>query len=253
MNEEPRGKKTGYPPVQRMTDSQRVRVVKEIFATITGKYDFLNHFLSAGRDIFWRRSASRRLRFFRTHRFLDVATGTGDMAFTTACLHPGVRVAGIDFVWEMLVRTGAKLRRRNPRPGIDLIQADALNLPFPKDSFDAAGIAFGIRNVPDMDRAFREMLRVVVPGGQVFVLEMTPPQHEVLKKLYGPYLTSLLPKIARPFSSNPEAYRYLADSIMNFPGPAALAGMMERAGMTNVTTHPLTFGITHLFIGNRPA
>jgi demethylmenaquinone methyltransferase/2-methoxy-6-polyprenyl-1,4-benzoquinol methylase len=244
--------KNKYPSVSRINDAQRVRLVKEIFATITGKYDFLNHFLSAGQDIYWRRYAARRMTFSRTRRYLDVATGTGDLGIAAAYHHPGVRVVGLDFVHEMLDAAAGKIRQQNLKPRIALLRGDALRLPFPDGSFDAAGIAFGIRNIPDKHGAFKEMLRIVVPGGQILILEMTFPQLPLIKRMYAPYLTRLLPALARAFSPNPHAYRYLADSILDFPSPDRFVESMEGAGMVGVSRHPLTLGITHLFIGHKP-
>ncbi|HOW57804.1 MAG TPA: class I SAM-dependent methyltransferase, partial [Smithellaceae bacterium] len=113
-------------------------------------------------------------------------------------------------------------------------------------------IAFGIRNIPDRERALKEMLRVTVPGGQVMVLEMTFVRNRFFKFLYHVYLNRLLPLFAKIFSTNPAAYYYLADSIMNFPSPAALAGLMQGSGIKDVKIHSLTFGITYLHIGEKP-
>ena len=145
-----------------------------------------------------------------------------------------------------------KIELRDLAHKINFLQADALKLPFANDSFDVTGIAFGIRNIPDRIQALKEMLRVTVPGGQVMVLEMTFVQSRVFKLFYYAYLNYLLPLLAKIFSSHTEAYYYLADSIMNFPDPAALTRLMENAGLTDVQKYPLTFGITYLHIGSKP-
>jgi demethylmenaquinone methyltransferase/2-methoxy-6-polyprenyl-1,4-benzoquinol methylase len=239
-----------YPPVTGIDRDEHVGMVREIFATITGRYDFLNHLLSLRRDIAWRRFTIRKMKFFKTFRLLDVATGTADLAIEAAKGHPGIHVVGIDFVKEMLALGRQKIARRGLLDRIDLLQADAISLPFPDRSFDAAGIAFGIRNMPDRLGALREMRRVIVPGGQVFVLEMNSPQSRLWRGFFTPYLNRILPAIARRFSGNPSAYLYLVDSITHFPKPPAFLALMEEAGFRTVERYPLTFGITSLYIGS---
>jgi demethylmenaquinone methyltransferase/2-methoxy-6-polyprenyl-1,4-benzoquinol methylase len=238
-----------YPPVAEATDVEHVSMVRDIFSTITAKYDLLNHLLSLGRDIAWRRSAVRKMRFFRTHRFLDVATGTADLAIDAALRHSSIRVTGVDFVREMMDVGRGKIEKKHLSDRAHLIMGDALHLPFPDNRFDVAGIAFSIRNIPNKTRALREMTRVVVPGGQVIVLEMTLPRSRLLGGIYHAYLNRVLPILARAFSQNPAAYSYLADSIMNFPSPEEFTGFMNGAGLKKVEKFPLTLGITHLYVG----
>ncbi|MDI9570378.1 MAG: class I SAM-dependent methyltransferase [Pseudomonadota bacterium] len=140
-------------------------------------------------------------------------------------------------------------------PGrIDLVQGDVRELPFRGADFDVAAIAFGIRNVPVADRqgVLKEMIRCVVPGGQVMILEMHLPESPYMGPLYRLYLNRLLPRIAGLFSANPAAYRYLVDSISNFPGPAAFGSLMAAAGLRDIVQYPLTLGATYLHVGNRP-
>ncbi len=241
-----------YPSVRTATDSERIGMVKEIFSTITKKYDFLNHLLSLRRDIAWRRFTVKKMRFFKTGRFLDVACGTADLSIDAARRYSDIRVTGIDLVFEMVDLGKQKVDRKALSGRVDLMQADALALPFPDCSFDVVAVAFGIRNIPDREEALREMLRVTAPGGRVMVLEMTFIQNRLFKFFYRVYLNHILPRLAKHFSSNPAAYHYLADSIMNFPSPDAFAGMMENAGMVNVQKYPLTLGVTYLHVGTRP-
>jgi demethylmenaquinone methyltransferase/2-methoxy-6-polyprenyl-1,4-benzoquinol methylase len=133
-----------------------------------------------------------------------------------------------------------------------LLRGDALSLPFADDAFDVAGMAFGIRNIPDRLRALTEMTRVVVPGGRIMVLEMGFTPNWFSNLVYHAYLNRLLPRIAKRFSLNPRAYHYLADSIMNFPTPDQFSGLMREAGMVGIETHKLTFGATYLYIGKKP-
>jgi demethylmenaquinone methyltransferase/2-methoxy-6-polyprenyl-1,4-benzoquinol methylase len=192
------------------------------------------------------------MRFFRTMRFLDVATGTADLAVEAARRHPPVRVAGLDFVREMMVVGRQKIQRHKMADRIGMIQGDALSLPFEDHRFDVAAIAFGIRNIPDRRRALREMKRVVVPGGQVMVLEMNFPRHPLFRRVYDLYLNRALPRMARLFSRNPAAYRYLGDSIKEFPQPDHFAHLMAETGLINIQKYALTLGITYLYIGLKP-
>ena len=241
-----------YPSVRAVSEKERIGMVKEMFSTITRKYDFLNHLLSLRRDIAWRRFTVKKMRFFKTGRFLDVACGTADLSIDAAQKHGRISTTGIDFVFQMLDLGKAKVEKKGLDRRITLTQADALQLPFCDDSFDVVAVAFGIRNIPDREGALREMLRVAVPGGAVMVLEMTFIQNRLFKLIYHIYLNYILPRLAKRFSPNPAAYHYLADSIMNFPQPDAFAAMMEKAGMVNVTKYPLTLGVTYLHVGIKP-
>ncbi|MDO9558736.1 MAG: bifunctional demethylmenaquinone methyltransferase/2-methoxy-6-polyprenyl-1,4-benzoquinol methylase UbiE [Syntrophales bacterium] len=244
--------KKRYPPVHEMTPSEQVGLVREVFATIPRRYDFLNRVFSLRRDVAWRRFAVRKMRFFNTSRFLDVATGTADLAVETVRRHPPVRVAALDFVLEMMAVGRQKIRRKHMADRIRLIQGDALSLPFDDNVFDVAAIAFGIRNIPDRRRALEEMKRVVVLGGQVMALEMNFPRHPLFRRFYDLYLNRVLPRMARLFSRNPAAYRYLGDSIKEFPSPDQFARLMAEAGLTGIEKYSLTLGITYLYIGVKP-
>ncbi len=194
------------------------RIVADIFSSINKEYDFLNHFLSLGQDILWRRGAVRRMRFFKTYRLLDVATGTADLAIEAAVRNPAIFVNGIDLAEDMMAVGRRKIEKKRLTERIVLQQADALHLPFPDGNFDVASIAFGIRNIPDRLAALREMGRVVQSGGRVIVLEMSlPDEGSPLRGAYAFYLKKALPLLARPFSRNAAAYAYLADSISHFP------------------------------------
>ena len=241
-----------YPPVKKLTDAQRIHVVKDIFSTVTGKYDFLNRFLSLRRDVSWRRAAVARMRFFRTHRLLDVATGTCDLALEAVRRHPGLRVVGLDLVREMMEVGRRKIDKRGASTQIQLVTGDALRLPFAAGQFDAVSVAFGIRNMPDRLGALREMARVLVPGGALLVLEMGLPRIPLLKRLYRSYLNAVLPRLARRFTSNPDAYRYLVDSIQDFPDPDAFSRLMQAAGLEKLAVVPLTLGATYIHIGHTP-
>lgn len=244
-------KHTKYPSVQRISDEERVTMVKEIFSTITGRYDFLNHFLSMRRDIAWRRFAIKKMIFFKTNRFLDIACGTGDLSINAVRKHRNVFVAGIDFVYPMIQAARHKSTRKNLSDKINFLQASALNLPFVENAFDVTAMAFGIRNIPRKAEALREMLRVTTPGGQIMILEMTFIQNRFFKLFYYIYLNYLLPLLAKIFSRNAAAYYYLADSIMNFPSPEEFASFMGEVGIADIQIYRRTFGVVCLYVGKK--
>jgi len=242
-----------YPSVREVTETERVGMVKEIFSTITPRYDFLNHFLSLRRDIAWRRFAIKKMRFLKTKRFLDIACGTGDLSMDAARKHPEITVNGVDFVPEMIQVGREKIYEERLSERIQFMVGDALHLPFQDNTFDVAAMAFGIRNIPDRQGALREMLRVIIPGGQIMILEMTFTRNRFFQVFYNIYLNHILPRLARRFSSNPAAYSYLADSIMNFPTPDEFTALMEGVGIENVDAYSLTFGVTYLHVGTKPS
>jgi len=240
-----------YPSVNQMTDDQRIGIVKDIFASVTDKYDFLNRFLSGRRDIAWRNRTVSEMNFFQTHRFLDVATGTGDLALDCAKTYPDVNVTGVDFVQEMVDKGIEKVQIHNLNERVDLTWGDATNIQFEDDSFDVTAIAFGIRNIPDKEKALSEMKRIIVEHGQVMVLELTTPEPGFWRSAYSFYLNGVLPKLAKLFTKNPAAYEYLADSIMNFPTRKEFVSLMKSVGLKNCRAIPLTFGVCTLYIGEK--
>jgi len=240
-----------YPSVREMTDDQRIGIVKDIFASVTDRYDFLNRFLSGRRDVAWRKRTVDEMQFFNTNRFLDVATGTGDLALDCANTYQDVNVTGVDFVQEMVNNGLKKVAAQNLNERVDLKWGDATKIDFDDNSFDVTAIAFGIRNIPDKEKALSEMKRIIVPNGQVMVLELTTPEPGLWRSTYNFYLNGVLPKLAKWFTKNPAAYEYLADSIMNFPTRSEFLGIMETIGLKNCRAFPLTFGVCTLYIGQK--
>jgi demethylmenaquinone methyltransferase/2-methoxy-6-polyprenyl-1,4-benzoquinol methylase len=232
--------------------AERIEEVRGIFSSIPAWYDFLNHFLSMRRDVAWRRLVVSRMRFFSTNRLLDVATGTGDLAIMAARAHPGIEVKGLDLVPKMVERGMKKVGRKGLHDRVELVEGDALDLPFERDSFDVATIAFGIRNIPDTLGALREMMRVTVPGGKVMVLELTRPTNPLVRALYGFYLMRVIPFLGRVFSHDARAYSYLGESIMEFLSPEEFSALMRETGLLEVSDVPLTLGIAHLHTGIVP-
>jgi demethylmenaquinone methyltransferase/2-methoxy-6-polyprenyl-1,4-benzoquinol methylase len=243
---------TRYQSGSVMDAEQRRLVVRDIFSTFHRTYDLANRVLSLRRDMAWRRFALRRMRFGPRGRFLDVATGTADLAIMAARAFPGILVDGVDFAEPMLAIGRAKVERRGLGGRISLARADALDLPFPDASFDVSAMAFGMRNIPDMDRALREMSRVTIPGGRVLVLEMSAALVLPFRAPYLFYLQRILPSLGRLVAGDDAAYVYLSESIMKHPGPEAFAGIMRSAGLERVETLRLTWGAAYLHVGRAP-
>jgi demethylmenaquinone methyltransferase/2-methoxy-6-polyprenyl-1,4-benzoquinol methylase len=244
--------KRQYPAVATVSGAQHIGMVEDIFSTIPERYDFLNHLMSFSLDRGWRRFTVDKMRFFRTHRFLDIATGTGDLAITAAHAYPDIKVTGLDFAREMMAVGTGKITRCRLNERIAFLQGDAMQIPLPDRAVDVTAVAFGIRNMPDRKKALKEMRRVTTPGGQVMVLEMNFPRNACWAGFYRFYLRHIMPRIAAVFTKNPAAYRYLGDSIMNFPQPDVFARLMREAGLRNIVQYPLTLGTTYLHVGERP-
>lgn len=222
--------------------------IKAMFDAIADRYDFLNRVLSLGTDQHWRRQAVEKLAADRPERILDVATGTGDLAILSLRLDPE-RVVGIDLSEEMLERGRVKLHDRGLADRIRLQQGDSEDLPFEDNLFDAATVAFGVRNFEDLQRGLSEIHRVLAPGGALVVLEFSRPRRTPIKQFYSFYLRHLLPRIGGLLSARPDAYQYLPDSVAIFPDGEDFLAEMEQAGYHSVTWEPLMFGIASLYKG----
>ncbi len=228
--------------------------VRDMFAQIAPRYDLMNHVLSLGIDIRWRRRVLRELRLNGDLPILDCCTGTGDLALMLAEKVGGrVPVVGSDFCAPMLELAVKKHERRYAKLPVKFLEADAQALPFDNASFQAVTVAFGLRNVQDTDLGLREMVRVCAPGGQVAVLEFSTPTFPGLKQAYHAYFKHVLPRIGQQFAKNDKgAYEYLPNSVLEFPSGRALATRMEAAGLQAARICTLTFGIASLYIGDKP-
>jgi demethylmenaquinone methyltransferase/2-methoxy-6-polyprenyl-1,4-benzoquinol methylase len=238
-----------------------------MFDAIAWRYDRLNHLLSLGLDRRWRRRGVRALELTGTERILDVCTGTGDLAIeaikrpresfwaktTPEVVISGAReVLGIDFAGEMLRHALDKVRRGGYADRIRLARGDATCLPVPDAAFDAAMVAFGIRNVADPAAALREMHRVLRPGGRLMILEFGFPRIPGIRAAYKAYFRHVLPRVGRAVSRHGEAYSYLPASVADFGSDAAVKGLIGHAGFTAVRSVPLTFGIVYLYCAGKP-
>jgi demethylmenaquinone methyltransferase/2-methoxy-6-polyprenyl-1,4-benzoquinol methylase len=224
--------------------------VARMFNSISGRYDFLNHFLSLGIDMAWRRKAINRLDASKPKRILDVATGTGDFAIEALRLNPD-QVIGVDISDGMLDVGRKKLKAKKLDHRIELRNADSEKLPFEDNYFDAVIVAFGVRNFENLELGLGEMLRVVKPGGEVVILEFSKPSKFPMKQLYNVYFTTILPTIGRWISRDQAAYRYLPESVKAFPDGNDFLKVLSGLGYKNPQCDPLTFGISSLYQGSK--
>jgi len=238
-------------------DDQPVRLdkapqtIEGMFDAIAGRYDTLNHLLSAGLDRGWRRRAVRALALTGRERVLDVCTGTGDLAIATA--RQAQQVIGVDFSAEMLRLGLEKVRAASLGVRVALARGDAMRLPFPDASFDAATIAFGIRNVLDPVCAGAELHRVLRPGGRLAILEFGLPALPGLRQAYGWYFRAVLPRVGRLVSRHTDAYSYLPASVQQFPSGAEFVALLGRAGFRDAQARPLAAGAVWLYVARKDA
>jgi demethylmenaquinone methyltransferase/2-methoxy-6-polyprenyl-1,4-benzoquinol methylase len=234
------------------TNSEQARRVREMFANIASRYDLLNHLLSGNVDKRWRSVVAKELFATlsnREARILDVACGTGDLSLKLFASGKA-QIVGIDFCRPMLDIAASKASDMGSSLGF--VEGDALNLPFRDSAFAAATIAFGLRNLTSVDAGFKELLRVLQPGGRVAVLEFSKPKAPILRSLFRIYFTKLLPLFGGLVSGSRSAYKYLPDSVSRFPDQDELAARMKEAGFAEVSYQNLTGGIAALHLGTRP-
>ncbi len=232
--------------------------IRSMFGEISPRYDLLNHVLSGGTDYFWRRKTVRTIPPVNDAPILDVCTGTGDLAVAYWKKAKGrVPVIGTDFTHEMVRLAEKKSRRvtakKNDRAPLSFLEADTLQLPFPDNRFQIVSVAFGLRNVADPARGLREMARVCRPGGSVVVLEFSLPRSRIIGGVYRWYFRRILPRLGQWLSGNNHAaYRYLPESVSEFPQGEELAGMLQQSGLSEVNWKSLTCGVATLYYGRKP-
>ena len=206
-----------------------------MFNKISGSYDFLNHFLSFGIDIVWRRKALKNLKALAPQNVLDVATGTGDFAVEIVKELNPKKVTGVDISEGMLNLGKEKIAKKNLSNQITFELGDSENLPFENDTFDAITVAFGVRNFENLEVGLADMHRVLHPKGKTVILEFSKPKNNwFIRTLYSFYLTKLLPFFGKLVSGEKHAYKYLADSVMAFPDDDDFMKIMRNAGFKNV-------------------
>lgn len=217
-----------------------------MFGAIADRYDLMNRVMTMGRDQRWREQAADAASLEPGDWALDVATGTGDLAFAlTERVGPSGRVVAVDFTPEML----RLARRKAARKGVtvEFEEADAERLPFSAATFRATTCAFGVRNFEDRQTGLNEMTRVTVPGGRVVILELTPPRNALARS----YMNEVIPRVGQFLARARDAYTYLPESAEEFPEPRELGRMMQTAGLRKVTYRLLNFGTVALHWGTR--
>lgn len=230
----------------------RTNTVQDMFNAVAPRYDFLNGLLSAGCDRYWRRIAVDELEPIANRFFLDVATGTADIALEVA-LRNKSRVIGVDFSTAMLKLGKSKVNTRSLQSSVQLLPGTAEHLPLKSNSFDGAISAFGARNFADIHSAIGEIHRVLKPKGKVVILEFSFPQNGFLQWLYRLYFEKILPVMGRWISGHKSAYSYLPDSVGTFPKGEAFASILKKSGFESVAFKELTFGITTIYTGFKNA
>ena len=222
--------------------------VKYIFNDISSTYDFLNHFLSLGIDVLWRRKFIKSLNFLDGDKVLDVATGTGDVAFAIRRKY-NTDIIGLDLSVNMLGIAKKKLKKFKI-DDIDFIEGDAENLPFDDNTFDKIVISYGLRNLGDCQKGIEEFHRVLKPGGKLGILEFLQPQSTIIAKIFKFYFNKILPRVASLFS-NSKAYRYLPESVENFMSPNELKVLLKEVSFNNISSKNMSFGITTIINANK--
>lgn len=229
------------------------QAVNSMFARIARRYDVANHLLSGGVDWWWRRRLIRVVSRHAPRDVLDLATGSGDVAFALADgLPAGTPITGMDFCRPMLDEAELKQRERGRYPNLSFREGDGLNLPIADAAFDAATISFGLRNMADRHRCLGELHRVLRPGGRVWVLEFSQP-YRWFRPIYYAYLRHVLPWVAGVVTGDKGAYDYLCGSIAEFPTHEGIAAELQRAGFGEISVSRLTGGIVALHGGRKPA
>lgn len=234
-----------------MTVDKSNQRVQTMFGEIAPKYDRMNHLLSLNVDRYWRWRTVRSVRPQGDAPILDVCTGTGDLAFAFYKKTRGqAPIVGADFCREMLDVGERKKQRAGINGQVTFVEADAQRLPFDDDHFQIVSVAFGLRNIADTDQGLREMTRVCRPGGRVAVLEFSLPRWQPMKAMYGWYFRHILPRVGQWFAKNKQdAYKYLPDSVGEFPAGKELVQRMRDAGLADVKYRSLTFGVATLYVG----
>jgi demethylmenaquinone methyltransferase/2-methoxy-6-polyprenyl-1,4-benzoquinol methylase len=233
-------------PYQDSTDGKKEQVA-QMFDSIAHKYDFLNHFFSLGIDILWRKKAIRLLKGTPSEQILDVATGTGDMAFELLKLNPK-KVVGVDISVGMLDIGRKKIIERKKTSQMEFLTGDSEDLEFQDNSFDIVAVSFGARNFENLQKGLADMCRVTRPGGKVCVLEFSQPEYFPLKQIYNFYFRHIMPRVGKLVSKDNAAYTYLPESVKAFPYGQAFADELKSAGYKDVSIHKLTGGIASIYI-----
>jgi demethylmenaquinone methyltransferase/2-methoxy-6-polyprenyl-1,4-benzoquinol methylase len=234
------------PPIHQVPG--RKEQVRDMFDSIAGRYDFLNHFLSLGIDRIWRKKLISRMAADKPSKILDLASGTADLAIEAARATQAF-ITGTDISAEMLAFGREKIRDLGLEERIILLIADSEHLPFGDNSYDAAMVAFGVRNYENLQEGLDEMNRVLKPGGKAYILEFAKPGLFPVKQLFSLYFRFVLPLLGKLISKHRSAYTYLPESVSVFPQGEDFCVLMTKSGFSDVAYSKLSFGIAMLYTG----
>ncbi|ETZ20569.1 bifunctional demethylmenaquinone methyltransferase/2-methoxy-6-polyprenyl-1,4-benzoquinol methylase UbiE [Pedobacter sp. V48] len=237
-------------PYQSETATKKEQVAS-MFNNISGTYDFLNHFMSLGIDIIWRKKAIRELKSIKPRIILDVATGTGDFAFEAIKILAPEKIIGVDISEGMLDVARKKILDRNLQHVFSVQTGDSEGLNFSDDHFDAITVAFGVRNYENLEKGLADMYRVLKPGGKIVILEFSKPRKFPIKQGYNFYFKHVTPMLGKMFSKDNRAYCYLPESVAAFPDGEEFTRLMNKVGFTNTKDRRLTFGISAIYTGTK--
>ena len=239
------------------TPEGKRRYVRGLFATIADRYDFITRFLSYGQDRRWKRRLVRLANITPADRVLDLACGTGDILFAARRQHPRCAV-GVDLTYRMLALAQARgrsdpSRGRSDRdgPAVTVIVGDMQALPLDAGTFDVVTIGYGLRNVPQLPEAVREIHRVLAPGGRLLSLDFNRPANAVVRGAYLAYLTAVGSALGLVLHRDPNTYRYIPESIRNYPGATGIARLLEGEGFGDVRIVPVLFGLMTIHVARR--
>ena len=229
------------------SEKSKKEQVAEMFDNISGKYDFLNHFLSFGIDHYWRRKTISILKGQSPQLILDVATGTGDLAFSAFKRLQPKKIIGLDISKGMLELGRVKIKRKNLEGSLEFIHGDSENLPFEDNYFDAVMVSFGVRNFEDLNAGLKEIYRVLKPTGQLLVLEFSKPKKFPVKQSYYLYSNFILPFFGKLISKDKSAYAYLPESVAAFPEGDAFLNELNQVNFKNTYYKLLSGGIATIY------
>lgn len=231
-------------------EAAKKQQIARMFNSISPRYDLLNHLLSAGVDIYWRKKAISKLKSSRPKVILDVATGTGDFAVEALSLEPE-KIIGVDISEGMLDIARQKIAAKGLSDRISLMRGDSENLPFAENMFDAVIVAFGVRNFENLEKGMTDMLRVLKPGGRAVILEFSKPDRFPFSQFYGLYFKYIVPVVGRWVSRDRSAYNYLPESVHAFPRGKAFTNILTGIGFKSASYQRLTFGICSIYTGTK--
>ena len=232
-------------------EGDKTTQVEQMFDNIAPTYDTLNHRLSWNIDKYWRHKALRQLLPFNPHKWLDIATGTGDFIIQACEMFPGSQLVGADISEGMLEIGRQKVKEKGLDNAITFERQDCMSLSYPSESFDAVTAAFGIRNFADLDKGLAEMCRVLKKGGHLSIVELTTPVRFPMKQLFHIYAHTVLPVYGRLISKDTSAYTYLTKTIEAFPQGEQMVGILGKAGFEKASFKRLTFGICTMYFATK--